>query len=305
MLRPPFPERPAGADEVVLDIDDIHALCLRMLDAFTAFCDRHGLSFYLCGGTLLGAVRHGGFIPWDDDLDLFMSRPDYDRLVQLCGKKEIAPGLRFACLENGEFLRPFARIYDLSAPVQRKTRVAASGPYVWIDILPVDGLPEDPRRLKALYRRRDRLSRWNYGAFWKPFTGSRKKMILKSFRGWVPGRLGGARRWAKTLDALGRRFPFGATTLVGCVTAGRYGVGEAMPLTRYLEPVPMTFEGRPLQTMSCWREYLTGIFGDYMRLPPEEERFPHLNYATMKIRDREALLERYGGQVHGRRDAEP
>ena len=285
MTRQKFPERPAGPGEVVLDINDIHALCLRLLDLFTAYCDAHGLKYYLCGGTLLGAVRHGGFIPWDDDLDLFMARPDYQRLLQLMQRGEIAPGTMFACTENGRFCRPFARIYDLSAPVQRKNLVPASGPYAWIDILPVDGLPDDPRAIEKIYKRRYKLNRYNFGAYWKFWHGPRRLYKIRHLCAWIPGALLGPKFWSGRIDRLGKAVPYGSTGKVGCVTGGRYGPGEAMPLDAYEKPVTLSFEGRQLPAMSCWHEYLTGIFGDYMQLPPEDERWPHLNYVTMKKED--------------------
>ena len=277
----PFPEHPAGSDEAVLTIGDLQALGFELLLALDAFCRRHDLRYCLCGGTLLGAVRHQGFIPWDDDVDVFMARPDYDRLVELMRSESIAPDTKFACLENDGFHRPFARVYDLRTTVQRKQLIPASGDHAWIDILPVDGLPDDRSAIERLYRRRDLLNRWNFSAFWKTGTGSRKKQIIKR---WIKRPLVmavGSRRWAKMLDRLGRSRPYGECRLVGCVTGGRYGPGEAMERSAYERTVTVTFEGREFPTMSCWKEYLTGIYGDYMQLPPPEQRRPHLDYVTM------------------------
>ena len=296
-----FPERPAGPDEAVLNVQDVQMLAYDLLLALDAFCAKHDLRYYLCGGTLLGAVRHHGFIPWDDDVDVFMSRPDYDRMVELCSREEVAPDTEFACLENGKFLRPFARIYDLRTQVQRKTRTPASGAHVWIDILPVDGLPDDPKAIARLYKRRKWLNHQNYEAFWKRGTGNRKKVILQHWLGMPLASGLGARRWAGIIDRIGRSRPFETSRLVGCVTAGRYGAGEAMPREAYMIPAEVTFAGRAFPTMSCWNEYLTGIFGDYMTPPPEDMRHTHLQYVTMPkaqleaVRARHAALAETGG----------
>ena len=290
-----FPERPAGRNEIVLDIRDVQAVSLELLEQFDAFCKQHGLRYYLCGGTLLGAVRHKGFIPWDDDIDLFMSRPDYDRLVAICASEKTPFGenIRFACLENGLFPRPFARLYDLKTEVQRKYHTPISGAHVWIDILPVDGLPKDPKVLKRLYGVRYYINKYNFGSMWKPGTGNRKKTILRRWRYyWFAGPIGPI-RWAKLLDKMGRSRPYETFDTVGCFTAGRYGPGEAMPKAEYEKTALVTFEGREYETMACWKEYLTGIYGDYMQLPPEDKRIPHLDYVTMRRADHEALRARH------------
>lgn len=288
-----FPGRPAGPDEVVLDIHDIHAVSLDLVDQFDAFCKKHGLKYYLCGGTLLGAVRHSGFIPWDDDIDLFMSRPEYDRLVKICETEEIAPNVQFACLENKRFPRPFARLYNLRTEVQRKYYHAISGPHAWIDILPVDGLPDSPAKNKWLYRFRAPLATLNFNAMWKAGYASRKLLVLKRWRYHWLAKAVGPWGWARMLDRMGRSHPFEKSSTVGCFTAGRYGPGEAMPREAFEKSAKVTFEGREFETMSCWREYLTGIYGDFMKLPPEKDRIPHLDYVTMPRADHLALMERY------------
>lgn len=288
-----FPEHPAGPDEVVLDIQDVQAVALDLMDQFDAFCKKHGLKYYLCGGTLLGAVRHKGFIPWDDDIDLFMSRPEYDRLVEICKTEEIAPDTQLACLENGRLPRPFARVYNLKTTVQRKERVPLSGPHLWIDILPVDGLPSGQKRLERLYKLRILIDHYNFGALWKTGTGNRKKTVLKRWRYCWLALLVGAWNWAKLLDRMGRSRPYEKYETVGCFTGGRYGAGEAMPRAEYEIPAAVSFEGREYRTMSCWEKYLSGIYGNYMQLPPENKRKPHVDYVTMARADHQALRARH------------
>ncbi|MGN0803010.1 MAG: phosphorylcholine transferase LicD, partial [Candidatus Faecivicinus sp.] len=224
--------------------------------------------------------------------DVVMARPDYDRLVKLCEADAFGPDTRFACYENGLFMRPFARIYNLKTRVQRKYYINSSGPHVWIDILPVDGLPADPKALEHLYWRRWHLNRLNCGAMWRVGCASRKLYVLKKWTYYPLARIPGARFWGGRLDRLGRSRPYADSDTVGCLTGGRYGVGEAMPRAAFEIPAKVTFEGRECETMSCWKEYLTGIYGDYMKLPPESQRVPHLDYATMSRQDYEALCAR-------------
>lgn len=282
-----------AADRVQLNIRDVQTIAYDILLVFDEFCKKHNLSYYLCGGTLLGAVRHKGFIPWDDDVDLFMSRPEYEKLIKICETESFGEDLVFACPENGRFMRPFARIYFTKTEVERKYYIKSSGPHTWLDILPVDGLPEGEDVRKRLYARRNRLNFMNFLTMWKPGTYFRKLMLMYNTVLYPFAMLVGVKRWCGMLDKLGKRVPFETAKTVGCVTAGRYGPGEAMPRDAYEIPATVTFEGREFKTMSCWKEYLTGIYGDYMKLPPESRRQPHLDYTTMSRADFDAFTDKH------------
>ena len=172
-------ETPAREGTVSLNLRDVQAVGLEILLKFDEYCRRHGLRFYLCGGTLLGAVRHGGFIPWDDDVDVFMPRPDFDRLFELDKTDPIGGGCELASVLNGKLPRAFAKLYDTRTRVDRPYLKPIGGPHLWIDILPVDGLPGNERACRRLLRLRTFLEMHNLAAMWKVGTGHRKKMILQ------------------------------------------------------------------------------------------------------------------------------
>ena len=291
--RPVFPPHPAGPDEVVLDIRAVQAVAFELLADFDAFCQSHRLRYYLCGGTLLGAVRHRGFIPWDDDVDVFMARPDYQRLLTLAQADGFGPNRAFACAQNGGFERPFSRVYDLKTRVQRPYYKPCSGAHVWIDILPVDGLPEDPEKLKRLFRARTLLNRFNFNAMWIVGATEPGGSVLKRLMLYPIARAVGAKRFSAMIEHLALKRPYEDSARVGCLTGGRYGVGESMSRSAFEVPAKVTFEGREFETMSCWKEYLTGIYGDYMTPPPPEKRQVHMDYVTMRRGDYDDLCRRH------------
>ena len=130
-----------------LSLREIQLAELEMLKAFDAFCRKHGLRYTISGGTLLGAIRHGGFIPWDDDIDLWIPRPDYDRFVELIydHNETIDENIIVRSAErDDEFAMPYTKIFRTDIVVDEEIRTFKSdGDGIWLDLFPVDGLPDD------------------------------------------------------------------------------------------------------------------------------------------------------------------
>ena len=152
-------------------------------------------------------------------------------------------------------------------------------PYLWLDVSVEDGLPENDDELKHIYQIRDRytkiiqLSNSKLGEG-KTLTRKIGKIIAKPF-----ARLYGDDRALKRIIELAKRYPYESSKYIGAITAGLYGVGERMKKSEYEIPVEVEFEGYKFQAPSCWDSYLTGLYGDYMKLPPIEKRIAH----TMEV----------------------
>lgn len=257
-----------------LTSDEVKAEELAMLVEFDCFCRREGLRYSLAGGTLLGAVRHGGFIPWDDDIDISMPRPDFDKLIALSHAGR---------LPKNRLLEPFSG--DWEHPVFLKfvnQDIAIDAHYengvgrLWIDVLPVDGLPSGDVELSRVYGGAARLRSLILLCRADPQHGKTGlKRLLKPVLVPLFNRLGLYSNAIKKLDSLGRQIKFGRTQEVGIVTWGLYGVGERYPISGWHVMNHLKFEGREFPVISCWDEYLHGIYGDYMQLPPVEKRITH------------------------------
>ena len=269
-----------------LTLEEIKERELELLLQFQAACEEHGLRFYLAGGTLLGAVRHEGFIPWDDDIDVCMPRPDYNRFRVLYrdGKVPFSEHVTMCCFEDGNYDLPFMKIYDTRIQVSNAHYDDLVDPFLWIDILPVDGLPDDEEEVRQIYEAvgKERrillagLSKTGHGKTWF------KKLIKPLFfRPYV--RLLGARHFSGKIASIAKNYPYESSSrYCGAITWGLYGAGERMEKSEFETSVPVSFEGHTFQAMSCIDSYLKGIYGDYMQLPPVEKRSTHELHAVLR-----------------------
>ena len=243
---------------------------VQMLLSFAEFCQSHQIQWALSGGSLLGAIRHKGFIPWDDDIDLCLSRPNYNYLI----KNFKHDRLKLISYENGDFLFPFARIIDEHTEIEAQYSVAANR-HLWLDIFPVDGLPNDKKQVEKIYSKCNFYRRILMIIDSRLGTGRTtfhkySKYILKPLSCFY-----GAKRCTKKIEGIAQQIPYESAEYVGAITWGLYGVGERMIKSEFEKTVMVNFEGYQFPTFSCWNSYLKGLYGDYMKLPPLEKRISH------------------------------
>lgn len=252
---------------------DIKNVELNILLELNAFCKKNGLRYYLSGGTLLGAIRHHGFIPWDDDIDVCMPRKDYEYLINNFSSAKSY--LQIWSSENKKLDAPCAKLVDM--------RTTVSNPYVksnayeklWIDIMPIDGLPNDFNEVDKIYKECDRY-RWiliRCDMVLGLGSTTLKKCLKYVFKPLL--NLYGKGRCIRNIEKIALKNPYETSEYVGAVTWGLYGTAERMLKSEFEKPVEVEFEGYKFPTFSCWDSYLHGLYGDYMKLPPVEQRKTH------------------------------
>lgn len=254
-----------------MESDEIKERLFQILSDFADYCDANGLRYYLCYGTLLGAVRHHGFIPWDDDIDVMMPRPDFDKLAEL-NLKGMKPNyvLEGYALKNS--LWPFCKILDTLTCVENEFRKGDK--HLWIDIFPMDGLPDDKETSDRILTRTHKLR--DYYKYYGAIIGKGKSTFRTYAK--IPviliGRWGGLKLLTQYMDRLARRYPFDDSEYVGEI-AWSLGTFERMKKSEYLPMTDVEFCGKHFHAPACWDQYLTSIYGDYMTPPEESARTTH------------------------------
>ena len=263
-----------------LNLDEIKKTELDILLELQKVCDAHGLRLYLAGGSLLGAIRHKGFIPWDDDIDVSLPRPDYMKLINL--QDEFPKHLKLVCYENGTDAYPFMKLIDTRTKVKEKYMQEDASSSLWVDIIPIDGLPDCEEEIVSIYKKASfyrKLLKLNWA---NPREG--KTWLKRSLKRFVIpfAKMYGIERCNNKILEQAYKMPYEKANKVGAITWGLYGKGEAMDKKAYLESVDVSFEGYTFKSPSCYDEYLTGIYGDYMQLPPIEKRQTHEMHVTLE-----------------------
>ena len=252
---------------------DIRPLQLHLLDILLSFqqvCEKQGLKYYMVDGSLLGAMRHKGFIPWDDDMDIAMPRDDYERLIQH-SKEWLPEPLEFVCFENDpKYPLHFGKIQDASSTLIERPHLYYLGG-VYVDVFPIDGAPEGKWRQKFYDIHYKYLKKALYFLFRDPYKhghGPSSWIPLLTRKIYtLPGLQAKIKRHMMKHDL--------NTSRIAAVNHND-GLGSMVDKKEVLgEPTPVEFEGKTVWGMKNNHSYLTQLFGDYMTPPPPDKIHQH------------------------------
>lgn len=249
-------------------------VCLNLLIYFDKVCRANNINYSLTGGTLLGAVRHQGFIPWDDDVDVFLTRPEFNKL-----EEAFQDDSRYVFVtrkKDRNFNYVFGRLIDTKTIIVDSPNTVSAGKGLFLDICVVDGLPNNRllRNLHIAYMRF--LVRGRRAVIQNPLgkTYSQKGPIIVFLKKLLR-RFTSIEFWNNRLERAMDRYPYESSNYVGNFTS-QYGKRELLQKSVFGSYVDMEFENYSFMVCTGYHEYLRNIYGiNYMTLPQQKKRRGH------------------------------
>lgn len=255
-----------------INVNEMKKIQLEILQCVARYCDENDLQYFLAYGTLIGAIRHKGFIPWDDDIDIAMTRPDYEKFIS--GFNGTIQNISVYSTElDHNFPYSYAKVSnDNTVLIENSGLKCQIG--VNIDLFPIDGIPLDDKltiKKQMFYRnlldiktvkvnsernllKNTILILGKIALFWSSVKGINLKMIETA-----------------------KKYSFENEEYC-CAIAFGSSADKVLPKEYFKETIQTLFEGHVFTTAKYYHEWLTGIYGDYMQLPPEEEQTSHHDF---------------------------
>ena len=263
-----------------IDINECHTLLLNIAKEFDRICVKHNIPYYMLGGTMLGAIRHKGFIPWDDDMDFGIPRKYYQKFKEIC-QIELNPRYKFISEDNSDYaVLGIGKIIDTKTLLKEIYSVDSEESIgVNIDVFPLDytnsskGFFSFNNRMRLAFKfqkllfvnadDRKGIKRW-CAKFVKVALPLNKKTILNYIN----------RKFLKQKNLCKNVAVFNVS--------GAWGLKELVPQEFFGVPTRYKFENMELYGVANYDGYLKSLYSDYMQLPPENKRHIHFDNAYIR-----------------------
>ena len=264
-------------------------ILLRCLHKFTDICKEYGLTYFCVGGTVIGAVRHGGLIPWDDDIDVAMPRPDYERFLEIAKTTDLC-GFEVASPDMKGYPYFFSKFCDANTSLIELEEVPCLHG-IYIDVFPIDGTAETKEEAEKIMRR---FKRWN-----NKINATLSRLSVKEYLGlalipkewgrmffqtlgFILGRENIRRFLIRKLDSIAKEYDYESSAYI-VNYGGAWAEKEIHPKEWIFPLTKKKFEDTEVYIPGNYDSYLRQMYGDYMQLPPEEKRISHHKHAFVDL----------------------
>lgn len=260
-------------------MNELQNKLLNIMIWFHEICEKNNLTYFMLGGTMLGAVRHKGFIPWDDDMDVGMPRKDYMKFISLTSKLDDKNYLVESIYKSGKgFSYPACKIYDKTTTLIEHTRRPLKRG-IFLDVFPLDAVDFEPKKIKSILLKHK-------------FLLAQRAALRKG------------RKLLKNLSvAFSRVIPYSDKLIIKRLILldkkiinlktknssnyanfyGAWGIKEVIPISVFGRPKLYEFEGKHFYGPERFDDYLRNLYSNYLELPPIEKRKTHHDFIMMDL----------------------
>jgi len=283
-------------EDYIFDIKKVQQQQLKILLEFDRICNKNNIKYQLFGGTLLGAIRHKGFIPWDDDIDVALKREDYDKFIKVSKKQLNSNYFLQTNQTDSDYIMQFAKIRKNNTVfVEESTSETDIHHGIYIDIFPLDNVLPNTLignlQQKSLYLlslinlSRIKMHCLNANTFFRKYTS----LILHYFLKLVPKKITNSLQ-TKIMTIFNNRH----TEYLGHLSNGarkRTYERFMMPTTFFEDSINAEFEDNFFPIPEAYDEVLTNIYDNYMKMPPKDQRKPHHGVIEVKFNTKDITTE--------------
>ena len=265
----------------LLSLNEIKQIEFDLLKHFDTFCRENGIRYMLSNGTLLGAVKYKGFIPWDDDIDVLVPREDYDRLIATFCDSEQVQLMSFE--REPKYRYPFAKLCDRTTIKDETSLDNGVTLGLNIDVFPLDAWEDDLQKAKreaaSIKKNIDRLS---LAKLRKPNASSALKRLVQGIL-MVPCKLQGDGVFLRRIVQESNQAQQEGKAYLGCKAWCIYGEREILPAEVFASTVNVEFEGQAFPAPVGYDTYLRSLYGDYHQDPPPEKQKTHHGFVAYRV----------------------
>lgn len=265
------------------ELTELQKRLLLILEWYHNFCVENNLRYYLLGGTMLGAARHQGFIPWDDDIDVGMPRRDYEAFLKLTKGKQygnfIVEGID---TEHTDFYYGYAKIYDIKSTLIENTRYKIKRG-IYMDLFPLDGLGNSESEAKLSFRpilNKYRILLARTCAI-RPDRKWYKNLAVR-FARMIPNSIVDNKKLMYSIDEMCKVKEYEGSKYIGNLY-GNWGEREIVEKAFMGTPTIYRFEDLSVYGVADFDRYLTSIYGDWRKLPPKEKQVSHHDFLECNL----------------------